>query len=252
MEDDCWCYRDRIQQALTDDEFHAWKFLFRPVQLSDEEERKLLRIVRNSARVCELQFARGKVKTTQDHCTVKDAGGLEEYIMGIADEECSESQQCIEKKEDSEQIKPMHDLIASSSSSSEDEVLVRMEQRLKKVVEFVPRSYQLEYLELVKKQNIIVYLDTGLGKTYIAMLAARYFLESEKSMEPVGRHVLILVPTLSLVGQHVYSFQTNKLTSEYTVKRINGDTDKVTCVSSSDIIISTCGVSWCSNMKRVS
>jgi len=36
--------------------------------------------------------------------------------------------------------------------------------------EFIPRDYQLQLLEDVKKANTILYLPTGSGKTYIATM----------------------------------------------------------------------------------
>jgi len=37
------------------------------------------------------------------------------------------------------------------------------------------RSYQLEILEYLKENNGIIYLPTGAGKTYVAILALRHF-----------------------------------------------------------------------------
>lgn len=35
---------------------------------------------------------------------------------------------------------------------------------------FIPREYQIELLEEVKQVNTILYLPTGCGKTYIAIM----------------------------------------------------------------------------------
>jgi endoribonuclease Dicer len=40
----------------------------------------------------------------------------------------------------------------------------------KEIEEFSPREYQMELLEIVKRKNSILYLPTGSGKTYIAIL----------------------------------------------------------------------------------
>lgn len=41
----------------------------------------------------------------------------------------------------------------------------------------IPRLYQLEMLEMAKEKNAIAYLDTGAGKTFIAVLLLRHRLE---------------------------------------------------------------------------
>lgn len=45
---------------------------------------------------------------------------------------------------------------------------------LKDTSGIVPRKYQLELLEDVKKSNTILYLPTGSGKTYIATMLVKY------------------------------------------------------------------------------
>lgn len=47
-----------------------------------------------------------------------------------------------------------------------------------KKYEFVPREYQLELLNEIKKCNTILYLPTGSGKTYIATMLIKDFGES--------------------------------------------------------------------------
>ncbi|KAH9296947.1 hypothetical protein KI387_028629, partial [Taxus chinensis] len=59
--------------------------------------------------------------------------------------------------------------------------------------------YQLMLCEMAKKENIIVYLETGMGKTLIAILLMEEF--SERIKKP-GRNVCVfLAPTVPLVEQ---------------------------------------------------
>jgi hypothetical protein len=44
---------------------------------------------------------------------------------------------------------------------------------------FKPRKYQLEMLEQSLRQNIIIALDTGAGKTHIAVLRMKHEIEGE-------------------------------------------------------------------------
>ena len=46
----------------------------------------------------------------------------------------------------------------------------------------VPRLYQLEIVDLAKKSNVLAYLDTGAGKTFIAVLLLRHRYESAVAM----------------------------------------------------------------------
>ena len=66
------------------------------------------------------------------------------------------------------------------------------------------RDYQLNILETAKKNNTLVVIPTGLGKTLIALLLAKHYLsENPKSK------VLFLAPTRPLAQQHYEYFQKN-------------------------------------------
>lgn len=43
--------------------------------------------------------------------------------------------------------------------------------------DFKPRNYQVALREIAIKRNTIIYLPTGSGKTYIAILVLKHFTE---------------------------------------------------------------------------
>ena len=49
-----------------------------------------------------------------------------------------------------------------------------------------PREYQIELFERAKEQNTIAVLDTGTGKTLIAVLLLRYILDQELENRQAG------------------------------------------------------------------
>ncbi|KAI4118772.1 MAG: hypothetical protein LQ345_001232 [Seirophora villosa] len=67
-----------------------------------------------------------------------------------------------------------------------------------------PREYQLELFERAKKQNIIAVLDTGSGKTLIAVLLLRHMIDQELEDRLMGkkpRTAFFLVDSVALVFQ---------------------------------------------------
>lgn len=67
------------------------------------------------------------------------------------------------------------------------------------VCSFDRRSYQLEALEKAKKENTIVFLETGSGKTLIAVMLLRSYAFA---IRKPSRHITVfLVPTVVLVTQ---------------------------------------------------
>ncbi|KAL8812553.1 MAG: hypothetical protein Q9200_000953 [Gallowayella weberi] len=71
-----------------------------------------------------------------------------------------------------------------------------------------PREYQLELFERAKKQNTIAVLDTGSGKTLIAVLLLRHILDQELEDRSAGRKprvAFFLVDSVTLVFQQ-YEF----------------------------------------------
>lgn len=62
-----------------------------------------------------------------------------------------------------------------------------------------PSSYQLEALEKAKRKNTIVFLDTGSGKTLIAVMLIRSYAHCIR--KPSKGIAVFLVPTVVLVQQ---------------------------------------------------
>eukprot|EP00892_Ulva_mutabilis_P005977 jgi/Ulvmu1/3751/UM174_0008.1 len=65
------------------------------------------------------------------------------------------------------------------------------------------RQYQQDLLEDAKAQNVIVYLETGSGKTLIAALLAKHFIDGHGA-----KVIFMMVPTKLLVGQQAELFRT--------------------------------------------
>lgn len=72
-----------------------------------------------------------------------------------------------------------------------------------------PRAYQTAIFETAKKQNTLVILPTGLGKTLIALLLAQERLK----LFPESK-ILFLAPTRPLVEQHYHYFKKNMENAE--------------------------------------
>lgn len=67
-----------------------------------------------------------------------------------------------------------------------------------------PREYQVELFEKAKNENIIAVLDTGSGKTLIAVLLLRHMLDKELEDRAAGKEpklAFFLVPSVALVFQ---------------------------------------------------
>lgn len=75
-----------------------------------------------------------------------------------------------------------------------------------------PREYQMELFERAKKQNTIAVLDTGSGKTLIAAMLLRHFVELEMEHRAQGkpkRIAIFLVEKVTLVFQQLNMIKTN-------------------------------------------
>ena len=75
-----------------------------------------------------------------------------------------------------------------------------------------PRDYQVELFEKAKKQNVIAVLDTGSGKTLIAVLLLRHVLDQELEDRASGKKPRIsffLVDCVTLVFQQFAVLECN-------------------------------------------
>ncbi|KAK8235709.1 dicer-like protein 1 [Phyllosticta capitalensis] len=85
-----------------------------------------------------------------------------------------------------------------------------------------PREYQMELFERAKEDNVIAVLDTGSGKTLIAVLLLRHILEKEVEDRAAGlppRISFFLVDSVTLVFQQFAVLETNL---DYKVDRFCG------------------------------
>ncbi|XP_033247154.1 endoribonuclease Dicer-like [Drosophila miranda] len=68
--------------------------------------------------------------------------------------------------------------------------------------EIKPRSYQLRLVDHITKNNGIIYLPTGSGKTYVAILALKRFSKDmDKSIEEGGKRAIFMCNTVELARQ---------------------------------------------------
>ena len=67
---------------------------------------------------------------------------------------------------------------------------------------FSPRQYQESIFQTCKDHNTLVVLETGLGKTALALMLAR-----EKLNKEISQKVIILAPSRPLIAQHYQTFK---------------------------------------------
>ncbi|KKA28156.1 hypothetical protein TD95_004288 [Thielaviopsis punctulata] len=86
-----------------------------------------------------------------------------------------------------------------------------VKQSVKRIIES-PREYQIDLFEKAKDQNTIIVLDTGCGKTLIAILLLRYTIEQEQERVAKGlkrRTAFFLVEKVPLVHQQYHVIESN-------------------------------------------
>ena len=85
-----------------------------------------------------------------------------------------------------------------------------------------PRDYQIELFERAKKENTIAVLDTGSGKTLIAVLLLRWVIDNELENRAAGKPPKIsffLVASVTLAYQQYFVLESNL---DHTVARVVG------------------------------
>ncbi|KAJ3408362.1 Dicer-like protein 1 [Chytridiales sp. JEL 0842] len=108
------------------------------------------------------------------------------------------------------------------------------------LVNFVPRKYQLQIFERAKQSNIVSVLETGTGKTLIALLLIKYMIEKEKENKR-GRVAIFLAPTIPLVNQQadflsrnldfkVEQYHGGKGVDKWDVEQWNKNLAKIQCL----------------------
>ena len=72
---------------------------------------------------------------------------------------------------------------------------------------FTPRSFQVELLDYARRENTIVCLQTGSGKTFIAVMLVKELMSASvdvrKKLAEGGKRAFFLVNTTPLVQQQV-------------------------------------------------
>lgn len=83
--------------------------------------------------------------------------------------------------------------------SNEEQINVRLQSKPRRVDPLKPRRYQEELFKCMLGENVIVYLGTGLGKTFITVL----YLQSPEISAKIhgGLRVVFLAPTQDLAKQ---------------------------------------------------
>lgn len=71
------------------------------------------------------------------------------------------------------------------------------------------RSYQLSMVQAAKEKNAIIHLGTGAGKTLIAIMLIRHFLELPVGTSKDRRQVVFLVPSVALCRQQYAVLKAN-------------------------------------------
>ena len=109
-----------------------------------------------------------------------------------------------------------------STAADEDLSIQSLMQRQGETIIKNPRDYQRELFERAKTQNTIAVLDTGSGKTLIAVMLIRWMIDQELELRAAGhlpKIAFFLVASVTLVFQQFSVLDTNL---DHPVARISG------------------------------
>jgi endoribonuclease Dicer len=113
-----------------------------------------------------------------------------------------------------EALKPKHKDGKTKGIEDEEQSIHSLLAQQQKGVQIVknPREYQIELFERAKKENTIAVLDTGSGKTLIAVLLLRWVIDNELESRAAGKSAQVsffLVSSVTLVYQQFSVLECN-------------------------------------------
>lgn len=111
-------------------------------------------------------------------------------------------------KEKNEKKKPDQNQLCSVEEREEEDQKIQEENAK---ITGDPRPYQNAMVEIAKRQNTIVQLNTGMGKTLVAIMIIRHFAPEFKEIDSQGysKQTWFLVPSVALAVQQAHTLKVN-------------------------------------------